>query len=1259
MQRRNARNNNQDHQPLPERNLQPEARANGRRGPRDGLQNGRHRQEEERERLPKRKFTKTGDSQVTINQICGEEAEEYLRKIKFPHLDKLGKVYINNRYPHGHGFGAFIRKRSEEMALLGLYPRSSAISVGANAARLHTSDDLQETFALPGTPYTKLIDRVRAMCPLVTPLDETRHRNWQMAIKNSPDFGGQQPNANHNTCWVCKGGKIVQNNASPVQFTEHGIRLWQGIATNVERAKHFENRCPECAARKDIVHSADSIYYPGVMEEMEWRCVLDGSTAIFGFYDYHTPITKGIASGTYWDDEGRWDYLPTSATVRASNRGNSEDYQHGILQTGGADSWIYKSNYGSFWLLCETLDTVINRDVPYRTVRMQAIRSNDQWCPVRSDKVFAAPGNFFISRALRIPQARGSVEEATISGNDSDEITTLSEEWKNRLARGIDNGSEKISLQGEYLVMTRHQRTGWEVFGYKPKLVSEYKAQVGEVCSIMARVACAATLSTSLTYFKKFRIERERDLMDEGSDEKPNPQYEPDPLKRFIKLRRVGDAYAIAEVIAAADVKIVSLNHAQSATIEEMKTWTDKTLDTRFWLNLFLVAPTTMWRIIELIGPLFQRLLKWIVIMTSLYYGLQTILGWMPLVRATNYPLNVMDPDGIMFEKTDHYWAPFVLAMIFAMLEPTINKARMKWSKRAYSHNAGVIPALCVRDDQRLIMPLNPIYPSKYKIRDPAYDVKDLRDLPCEHKGAPGAVQIFPIIDYDDRRDPTVIHSCKRTQTAAALRAMGNTLYPDANVFRYFSKFYKKTIMKEVMPYLDENPVHITIEDWLAKYPQHYRENMQRAMAKDGWNLPAHYKYSAFPKIELQTSEVPFYQMNTSLNKIKERQISGPPAPKKLLLNPVIAAMQKTNGHAINGYCGDKNLEQISLELSAEDNRPHREWLSSDGSGFDMTQTQPINRLYAWYMMKFLTHPNVTLGPGLDLQMALDILQDSLILDVDVCNGVFNYKADGRASGDGWTSDANTVANIMYYRYIWAKKGLFYGRDFRAWFKGDDMLAVFYGKQALEKTQKAAVAIKEFFLDKMPEKITRFGLGQIVKFVDVDENICRHRFLNCDIMRVEYGVMMIMRLDVALQKFSYTTKFDKAMYEKFRAGNACGYDFYMHILSLLAAKTASYKAFMGKFPIFRCLVERSEQFIRQAESGTRTRIKPDAREAEQWYQKTMCEENQVTSAGKYVDFLFERYGITHKEIVSIEKKIMRASNLVSLIRVEEFAKLFE
>jgi len=305
-----------------------------------------------------------------------------------------------------------------------------------------------------------------------------------------------------------------------------------------------------------------------------------------------------------------------------------------------------------------------------------------------------------------------------------------------------------------------------------------------------------------------------------------------------------------------------------------------------------------------------------------------------------------------------------------------------------------------------------------------------------------------------------------------------------------------------------------------------------------------------------------------------------------------------------------------------------------------------------------LDHPNVILETPLDREQFLQLLADSLVLDVDVCNGAFNYKVDGRASGDGWTTDANTLANVMYYRYTWAKTGFFIGQDYNGWFKGDDMIAAFNN---YEKANKAKTLISRFFLEKMPDKETHYGLGQIVKFVLISTRITDHTFLNCNILETLYGLALIMRIDVAMQKFAYTTKFDKNLYRKvvnarWSAETACQWE--EHIMSLLLAKLMSYKAFMGEFPIFRVLVLKAEHFVKQFESKWHRKIKPHLDEMEQWYYKEMASDVQVTSIPAYYDFLFEDYGLTASQVHHIEKKIMKTRYWWQLVEIVELHKLF-
>lgn len=1234
------------------RNVQNAQGRGNRNRSRDRQQNVQNDPPKQITERPKPKFTLNTDTEVVINQKIGPEAQAYLEVVKFPDLHAAKRVHINNRYFHGHGFGAWLRHRSEDMVFHGYHTTGSVISIGANASRLHTSQDVP--FKTPdGSFDTKpLIERVYGMCPKVVPMDQIRQKKWTLAIENNVQLQDKNLNTVRNICWNCKGSTTtVRPDGSPELYTTAFVEYWRLLQNNTERAKYFNDRCESCVSKKTAASSVDSVYYDGVIQEMEWRCVLDDSVAYFGFFDYHTPITRGQDSGLYWDNEGTWEFSTSNATVYSDNTDNSEAYMHGVLQTGGKDSWIWRSNFSTYWLLCETIDITYNRDVPYRTVRMFAVKGNDPRAPIKAATTFDQPGAFFVLPFTRplthVPPIskitadalglRKSQQEIDAKHRKIENDKIMREEWMHRLQSGIRTWTEEIRVDGDNILMQRQHNLfdRWRNPGR-----TYFQAPLDEVASILARTSLTCSLSATISLFRKFRVERERALGEKTlATGEANPDYEPDDFTRVLKISRLVDAYAIAEVLAAIDLQQVSLNHVQSHSVSQMRWWADKKNDTDAVHSSYLIS-------------------TWSLIRSYIRILLVIILSWMLLFVWSEFwhwfnPS--MQTGGFSHHMRMSLWDDLgmiaALAGMLALLEPWI--LRMRYPKPKPKQIRGS----CVLDTKRLDQKLARL-DSTFKIRNPDWNVRKLEDLPCTKEHKPGAIQIFPVMDYPDRREPTVKHPCPRTQVAASLRAMSNNLLPDPKVFKFFRKFYLKTVKKELGAYLDTHPVHITVDNWRMNYNAAYNREIDRTMAKPGWEQPKHYVYKAFPKVELNPSDVPHYLAHTQYNTVKERQICGPPMEKKILLNPIIAALQQSNSVAIKGYCGNKNLEEISVEMSLC-RMPRWKWLSTDGSGFDMTQTTRVNRLYTEIVDFFLSHPHVTLGEHLSRETAIALLKDSYKLDVDVDNGSFNYKIPmgGRASGDGWTTDANTVANIMYYRYALIKQGLVIQHDYFAWFKGDDMIMQYDGayRLAIQDT------MCRFFVGEMPKTRTEYGLGQIIKFVNWSPNVEAHTFLNCNIIDTILGLVLVMRLDVALQKISYSTKYDKQLFEKaqqFGMTGRHGDAFTEHLYGLMLAKILSYKAFMGRFPIFRAWIEVGERLMRQQQYLIGREIRPNSKESDSHFHKEMCEEWQVTTALHYFDFLFNEYGITEQEVLHIEKRIRTAKSLWDVVNIPEFAKLY-
>jgi len=381
--------------------------------------------------------------------------------------------------------------------------------------------------------------------------------------------------------------------------------------------------------------------------------------------------------------------------------------------------------------------------------------------------------------------------------------------------------------------------------------------------------------------------------------------------------------------------------------------------------------------------------------------------------------------------------------------------------------------------------------------------------------------------------------------------------------------------------------------------------------------------YGAFPKFEPQQTETDHDDKHTSMNDVKERQISGPGDYKKVMANPFVHAVEGMMHEHVPTYCGRKNWMEICADLEeASDDIPNLIWAAADGSGFDMTQLPCHNRLMNDLFIKILNLPNVQLDPRLSKETIVQILQDSLYLSVSVDFGCLKYKAQGRASGDGWTTCGNTILMQSYWLYAFylanVPKHMYCLRV-----KGDDVI---FGLNARYRPEVEKTIDRLFTRTKESQK---YGLGQICKKVDWG-CITDIDFLSCHFFFTGKGRLRMTRIPSrVLQSICYSIKYKQS-------------DKPEVALELAYSKGSCLKAWARGLPIFEVLADKMMELGRP---GGRS----DYDHYADWGRVWLPKDDRVA----YLDYLHQRYGVTEDMVNRIESGIKSLTSFHKLVEIPD------
>lgn len=493
------------------------------------------------------------------------------------------------------------------------------------------------------------------------------------------------------------------------------------------------------------------------------------------------------------------------------------------------------------------------------------------------------------------------------------------------------------------------------------------------------------------------------------------------------------------------------------------------------------------------------------------------------------------------------------------------------------------------------------------------------------------AEQIFPIIINEHYYTPTVKHHCPRVALASSLRACSNKVHFDRKVLLRFSDWWRKTYIPKFMKFLDEELVNVDFDLWISKFPVQMQNKLRESISVDKQRHNFSFIYEAFTKVEKQFTTVPHSEKETPLNDCKERQICGPTDAKKAMANPFIYFLEGVASKYMEEYCGRANWIEICESLDKMSKKfGNLTFGASDGSGFDMTQFKEMNMLLNELLRAAAYHPNINWMEPLNASDFMKIVEGSLDLFVSVDNGKLMYNAEGRASGDGWTTFGNTMLMIAYWSFTFEIAGI---KEYILKVKGDDVL---FG---LSKRDKPALleAIKVVFTDK--KSAHNHGLGQICKKVDFGD-LTQLDFLSNEFFLTKEGNYRMTRIPArVIQSCSWSTKVPKGVSEKvamkFRR-------------ELIYSNGMCLKAWASGLPIFGVLADKMISLGR-----------PSKRDyADQYSDFGRVWHDRRDDREEYLVYLEERYGLTPTEVSSVEAKIKAINCLSGTVDLPELEKLY-
>lgn len=373
-------------------------------------------------------------------------------------------------------------------------------------------------------------------------------------------------------------------------------------------------------------------------------------------------------------------------------------------------------------------------------------------------------------------------------------------------------------------------------------------------------------------------------------------------------------------------------------------------------------------------------------------------------------------------------------------------------------------------------------------------------DIPCKCNNKPVFEQLFP--NATTNGDAMSYSSCKHTIFAAAKRQIKAAPTPDLAVTEEFLNFARKTIDKEIGEDLDH--FGYSFNQWYNHLPKKKQvlmdkivnaitrrdntllssKDMKRLFEWDAEMQSLNAHYTGICKVEVQALDG------------KPRMVCSIPDLIKFTMGAVTWQLEEICSKKLRGYCGGKNLDEMSDMVNEYIAKGFTRVVEGDGSAFDNSQDVMLKEIDRYIYRRVARSVYHTHGADkwkdLFLRFSQAMYKTMEIQYVDPHRKkkktLITYSVLGTVfSGDCDTTLANTIRMALYNRFAFERKGYRYNHDYIAFSKGDDFTVMFNPTHLTDDQVKALYW--EIFLHK-PEgedeqyDNRRHGIGQICKFLE-------------------------------------------------------------------------------------------------------------------------------------------------------------------------------
>lgn len=376
-------------------------------------------------------------------------------------------------------------------------------------------------------------------------------------------------------------------------------------------------------------------------------------------------------------------------------------------------------------------------------------------------------------------------------------------------------------------------------------------------------------------------------------------------------------------------------------------------------------------------------------------------------------------------------------------------------------------------------------------------DFVKVRDI---HFKCPNRIAFEKILAKQEpspKEEAMMYNHCVHSIFAAAKRQMKRAPKPDPAVARSFVNF-AKSIIDGTCP---EHLRSAQLTDELKHFGYSFQQWYQHNPAKKQHDIDRYMKYLSgeahdLTRRQIQELESEIYTgiCKQEIQPVdgKSRMVCSIPIKTKVTMGPVTWKLEEIFAEHFPGYCGNKNLQQMSDTINKYLELGFTKIVEGDGSAFDNTQDVSLKAVDR-YLYRKIADSIYHVPKSQFLRISQQLYKT---MDVNYIHPqskkkklLFRYQILGSVfSGDCDTTLANTMRMALYNIYVNEQAGLKYGRDYVVFSKGDDFTVMY--KQYVNNTHIEDIYYRYFIkpvkvngIDQTPT----YGLGQVLKFITIGD----------------------------------------------------------------------------------------------------------------------------------------------------------------------------